>query len=1151
MRFALLLPMASLALAGWAQPVGKVALCAATEEKAIRAFCDQIHPLRFEYGLYDESAIASWKADLEKHARDRSSLVLDAKTAAELAKGPKFLDFERGRSKASEFARAILDGRPLLLLACPPSVYRAADVFSFVKDLPTVWDETRTLGTGVVAKRSGRDWYVAATGLRQPLELDIGFVGRARSRMTAFGADRVERLVASFEKVVLTPSPDGAVAARLVPPVALFFIGDSTLSPRRDYKPNGSWGDALKPALADDVRIVNCAVGGRSTKSFRGLGHWKETVAPYLREGDWALFQFATNDSVKDQPYRSCTPAEYADNLRNYVAEVRAVGAKPVFASCLAHRIWTADRKFPSTFLLQTYTDAMAGVAKELDVPYVDMTALTLKAVRDAGFEGSKQLFVYATNGKDNIHPSKLGAKVFADLFLDELARQPSNPVNALFRKTRIRFTPETTAVVVPKDAKSRHRLVQFAAEEMTNFLSRAFGAAVPIVHEVDPRMSCIVLGSNDWSVAVGLDVSELPQEGFAIRTRENAVYVAGVDANRNPRLSHGYYARATLFGVYDFLERFVGCRFYFPGEVGEYVPRTTAFVVPETDLTSAPRFLERSISSLVSMGRWPETMTNAGEACWTESLRLRLQTRPLPHCHGLRGFKFVQRFGATHPEYFQMKKDGTRDLRDTGKEPHYLNNKLCYSSKGLLEEMYQDVKAYLTGQPAGSRGIPRWGWGFAYGEYVDVMPEDGTVHCCCDLCKAAYAKAKDPKNESNELVWNYTIDIAERLKREGVKGNVMQMAYSSYHNVPDRKIPDNVVVTVCNNGAWVLPERGERDFASMKAWFDNVGRIKVYSNCGKHRCLNLNIPDVPSVTPWAMAAFYNRIAPMTRGAHCSNETDRFIYSMLNYYVYSKVAWEGSVDADALMDEFFRLMFGAGAEQMKEIFAAFERKWMTEILGNSIDTAIGTVTAAPSEFKIWTDLYSSDRLKPIRDLADRAEAAVTAGSPEAMRLAFFRREMLEPTFARAAGYADDLSVEKEKARRAAQPKPSLVKDFRPVTITATADMTNKPFHAVKFAVAPKPGRRYRISYFVKGENIVPTARRGGAQAVAWRNEKTDSGRAVPDVGFEGSFDWMHHSETFVWPKKDFEAMRPEIDLRLFFATGTAMFDGLTVEEIGD
>ena len=1151
MRFALLLPMAALALAGWAQPVGKVALCAATEEKAIRSFCDQIHPLRFEYGLYDESAIASWKADLEKHARARSSLVLDAETAAELAKGPGFLDFERGRSKAGEFARAILDGRPLLLLACPPSVYRAADVFSFVKDLPTVWDETRTLGTGVVAKRFGRDWYVAATGLRQPLELDLGFVGRARSRMTAFGAERVERLVASSEKVVLTPSPDGAVAARLVPPVALFFIGDSTLSPRRDYKPNGSWGDALKPALADDVRIVNCAVGGRSTKSFRGLGHWKETVAPYLREGDWALFQFATNDSVKNQPYRSCTSAEYADNLRNYVAEVRAVGAKPVFASCLAHRIWTADRKFPTAFSLQEYTDAMAGVAKELDVPYVDMTALTLKAVRDAGFEGSKQLFVYATNGKDNIHPSKLGAKVFADLFLDELARQPSNPANALFRKTRIRFTPETTAVVVPKDAKSRHRLVQFAAEEMTNFLSRAFGAAVPIVHEVDPRMSCIVLGSNDWSVAAGLDVSALPQEGFAIRTRENAVYVAGVDANRNPRLSHGYYARATLFGVYDFLERFVGCRFYFPGEVGEYVPRTTAFVVPETDLTSAPRFLERSISSLVSMGRWPEAVTNAGEACWTESLRLRLQTRPLPHCHGLRGFKFVQRFGATHPEYFQMKKDGTRDLRDTGKEPHYLNNKLCYSSKGLLEEMYQDVKAYLTGQPASSRGIPRWGWGFAYGEYVDVMPEDGTVHCCCDLCKAAYAKAKDPKNESNELVWNYTIDIAERLKREGVKGNVMQMAYSSYHNVPDRKIPDNVVVTVCNNGAWVLPERGERDFASMKAWFDNVGRIKVYSNCGKHRCLNLNIPDVPSVTPWAMAAFYNRIAPMTRGAHCSNETDRFIYSMLNYYVYSKVAWEGSVDADALMDEFFRLMFGAGAEPMKEIFAAFERKWMTEILGNSIDTAIGTVTAAPSEFKIWTDLYSSDRLKPVRDLVDRAVAAVTAGSPEAMRLAFFRREMLEPTFARAAGYADDLSVEKEKARRAAQPRPSLVKDFRPVTITATADMTNKPFYAVKFAVAPKPARRYRISYFVKGENIVPTARRGGAQAVAWRNEKTDSGRAVPDVGFEGTFGWMHHSETFVWPKKGFEAMRPEIDLRLFFATGTAMFDGLVVEEVGD
>ena len=142
-------------------------------------------------------------------------------------------------------------------------------------------------------------------------------------------------------------------------------------------------------------------------------------------------------------------------------------------------------------------------------------------------------------------------------------------------------------------------------------------------------------------------------------------------------------------------------------------------------------------------------------------------------------------------------------------------------------------------------------------GEWVDIMPEDGTVHCFCPACTAAYARAKDPKSESNELVWGYTIDIAERLKREGVKGMVTQMAYGAYRNVPERKMPDNIYVTVCNNGGWVRPERAKKDYEQVKAWFDNVGKVKVYSNCGKFKCINLDVEDVPSVTPRAMAGFF------------------------------------------------------------------------------------------------------------------------------------------------------------------------------------------------------------------------------------------------------------------------------------------------------
>lgn len=710
-----------------------------------------------------------------------------------------------------------------------------------------------------------------------------------------------------------------------------------------------------------------------------------------------------------------------------------------------------------------------------------------------------------------------------------------------------LNFTPQNTDVVVAPRAWRNQRVAWFAAQEMTNFLSRAFGVNVPVRTKLNPAKTSIVLGTNAWSCVAGVDISKLPQDGFVMRTKGNAIYIAGFDENRNPL--NGVFPRATLFGAYEFLERYVGCRFYFPGVLGEIVPKLKSFDVPETDVVCAPVLTERHYSGL--LGEWHDPAI-AKKKKYAEllGLRLRMHTRPVPCCHGLRFFKYVQRFGKTNPEYFQMKKNGMRDIMDTGKPPLYKNNKFCFSSKGFKEEIYRDVKAYLTGQPPSSRGLEKWSAGNCrHGEFVDIMPEDGTVHCYCPDCTAAYAKAKDPRCESNEQIWDYTIDIAERLKREGVKGYVTQMAYSTYRNVPDRKMPDNIYVTVCNNGGWVRPERAKKDYEQVKAWFGNVGKVKVYSNCGKFACLNLDVPDVPSITPRSMAAFYNRMAPMIRGAYCSNAGERAMYGLLNRYVFSRVAWYGHVDIDALLDEYYRLMFGAAAKPMQEFFEEIERKWMEEMLGASVDTEIGVANTIPSEFRIWTELYSPAKLKPLVEMFAKAETSVSADSMEAKRIALMKREVLDPMIKRSIEYNASLSVEDERARRKANPPKSVLKKSGPVTIAVDHSMTNSPFQVKKFKADMKQGRKYRVSYFVKGENIVAHKRRGGAQAVVWFNEKADRAKVVPGVGLEGTFDWIHQTAEVYVPKKLPCDFKPEIDLRLFFATGTAHFDGLIVEEL--
>ena len=183
-----------------------------------------------------------------------------------------------------------------------------------------------------------------------------------------------------------------------------------------------------------------------------------------------------------------------------------------------------------------------------------------------------------------------------------------------------LNFTPQSAEVVVAPKVWKNDRAVWFAAQEMTNFLSRAFGSVVPVRTKLDPAKTSIVLGTNTWSVAAGIDTTNLPHDGFVARTKGNAVFIAGFDANHNPLNTQA--ERGTLFGVYEFLEKYVGCRFYFPGELGEIVPRRDSFSVPETDSVSAPAMTERHFSG--HLGEWFDSVAKAKK--YDSLLRLRLR---------------------------------------------------------------------------------------------------------------------------------------------------------------------------------------------------------------------------------------------------------------------------------------------------------------------------------------------------------------------------------------------------------------------------------------------------------------------------------------------------------------------------------------------
>ena len=557
---------------------------------------------------------------------------------------------------------------------------------------------------------------------------------------------------------------------------------------------------------------------------------------------------------------------------------------------------------------------------------------------------------------------------------------------------------------------------VKFAAAELARFLGRSLGGEVPVVALPTAGRTPIFLGDSEWSRKAGISLDGKKRDTFITKIEPDRVFIVGADDPKFNMMSHiekgvGYglllhRERATVHGVYDFLERYVGVRFYFPhDELGIVVPQHGKLSLPVETRETTPSFLIRN-PYLGGDGHWfceddGLPGNGNGRVKSLEFLRLRLSTINIPCCHGSRMLKYIERFGKEHPEFMALKKDGTRWLDP---KVHFAYQ-LCWTNPGLREEMYQDVKAYLTGQPASSRGLDKWGVNCQYGEWVDIMPDDSFQGCACKDCQAAYRHIPGDRHYASELMWGVTAEIGRRLIAEGVKGNVTMMAYTPYRRLPDIELPPNVHVMVAESGPWSLvdPERTAKEYAEIRAWAKKLGH-PVWIWTYPHKWGATQIEGLPCMAPRAWGKYYQDISDAIFGSFAESETENGFFNYLNYYVFSRVCWDAKVDIEAVIAEHHRLMFGAAAKEMAAYYDLLERKWTREITGRVVDTPLGPIASAPSAKEMWSEVFSPAVLAGMDGMLKRAEGSVTAGSVEAKRIALIRREFFDGLMRAADAY---------------------------------------------------------------------------------------------------------------------------------------------------
>ena len=143
--------------------------------------------------------------------------------------------------------------------------------------------------------------------------------------------------------------------------------------------------------------------------------------------------------------------------------------------------------------------------------------------------------------------------------------------------------TSQHTIVIAPDCSPSE----RYAAEELQTFLEQISDARLPISTE-PVAGPAVFVGDSDAldALSLHLDFPALGDEGLVVKTVGQHLVLAG---GRK---------RGTLYAVYEFLDKHLGCRWYTSGgqtPAVSRIPRQTTIVIPWLDETKIPALEYRS----------------------------------------------------------------------------------------------------------------------------------------------------------------------------------------------------------------------------------------------------------------------------------------------------------------------------------------------------------------------------------------------------------------------------------------------------------------------------------------------------------------------------------------------------------------------------
>lgn len=441
--------------------------------------------------------------------------------------------------------------------------------------------------------------------------------------------------------------------------------------------------------------------------------------------------------------------------------------------------------------------------------------------------------------------------KVLAD---DPLRQRDLIPVKALStpQHPAVRLVTDGRAEAVIHVAPSvgphlRSRAFEVLLNELIEVIELSTGAKLPVVGEMPgPERPAIVIGDCAASREAGIDAAALVYEEFVVKTAPNRVFLVGSTrelqyakemAHHQARWPGPIANEGDAWAVADFLERFVGVRWYWPTEaLGRSIEKADSLTVPPVHYGDAPVFRFRDFGLWGALRTIPSRDFRVGR--WFDK-----HSPLLPVPEGVESLT---------PPYAQLR-EGISWPFQISVHTLPVSEELPLCSQELIDYMLKGAADYWEHNE-------RWAW-WVTPESIHVSYPDRGVNII--HVKEEFRQfVKGGTWDRSSHVMGLTVKmLAEEVKRRWPDKKVVYLPYWDYVTAPDLEFPDNLEIQLClthTDGMAGMAEPGKRarNDANIRNWSEKAGgRIGLWDYAGVgHTCT-----FAPTQHPHLIQAFYQQ----------------------------------------------------------------------------------------------------------------------------------------------------------------------------------------------------------------------------------------------------------------------------------------------------